>query len=76
MGKEDQNPEKAARLIRDGMIIALLTACPLRARNFAHLDLGRSIKMENGHWRIILEAHETKNGRADLRIPPLAAAWH
>ena len=66
----EANPEKAARLIRDGMIIALLTACPLRARNFAHLELGRSIKIENGHWWIILEAHETKNGRADLRLVP------
>ena len=60
----------AAKLVRDGLIIALLTACPIRPNNFAGLEVGRSIKRDHGEWWIVLEAGETKNGHADMRLVP------
>ena len=59
---------KAIKLLRDGLIVAFLATYPLRAKNFAHLDLGRSIRKEKGAWWIILDRDKTKNGRADMRM--------
>lgn len=61
---------KATKFLRDGAMIALLAACPLREKNFARLELGRSIKFENSCWWIMLAAGETKSGRADTRTAP------
>jgi integrase/recombinase XerD len=53
---------------RDGLIIALLAARPLRLSNFASLQLDRSLlRQEDGFW-IRLESEETKN-RAPLEVP-------
>jgi len=59
---------KAAKFLRDGLIVAFLATYPLRAKNFAHLDLSRSIRKEDGAWWIMLDRDETKNGRADMRM--------
>lgn len=64
------NDKEAAKLIRDGAIVALLAVCPLRSKNFARRSPGDTIKYERGHWLITLEGDETKNGRADMRIFP------
>lgn len=64
LGADDR---KAAKLLRDGLILGFLATHPLRAKNFAHLDLGRSIRKEDGAWWIVLDRQETKNGRADMR---------
>ena len=66
----DADKKKGAKLIRDGMIIAMLAACPIRAKNFSALELGRSIKCEHGQWWIVLEGAETKNGLPDMRPIP------
>ena len=67
----------AANLLRDGLILAFLATYPLRAKNFAHLDLGRSIRQEDGAWWILLDQEETRNRRAawkGSKTPNLAAA--
>ena len=45
-----------ARLVRDGLMIALLSLCPIRLRNLAELRLGQQLRRVGDSWWIILEA--------------------
>ena len=65
-----------ARLVRDGLMIALLSLCPIRLGNFAGLRIGRQIRRIGDNWWIILEAAETKSGRADERPVPEILTEH
>jgi site-specific recombinase XerD len=53
----------AARGFRDGLLIAVLAACPLRRANMAGLRLGSSLQRRGETWWIHLREAETKNGR-------------
>jgi len=65
-----------ARLVRDGLMIALLSLCPIRLRNFAELCIGQQIRRIGDTWWIILEAAETKSGRPDERPVPEILTGH
>jgi integrase/recombinase XerD len=67
-----------ARLVRDGLMIALLALCPIRLRNLAELRIGRQLRLIGARWWIILESAETKSARPDERPIPeiLAEAIH
>jgi integrase len=52
---------------RNGLMVALLAFCPIRRKNFAALEVGRSFIKIGGQWWIILSAAETKERRADER---------
>jgi integrase len=57
-----------ARMVRNGLMLALLAHYPIRLKNFAALEIGRSIvKNDDDTWWIILTAAETKEKRADER---------
>ena len=56
-----------ARMVRNGLMQAFLAAHPMRRKNFASLEIGRSIVKQNGTWWILLTAAETKEKRADER---------
>lgn len=59
-----------ARLVRDGLMIALLALCPIRLKNFAALRVGHEIRCIDGTWWIILNATQTKTGWPDERPVP------
>ena len=59
-----------ARLVRDGLMIALLSLCPIRLRNLAELCVGRQLRRIGEIWWIILDGAETKTGRPDERPVP------
>jgi integrase len=59
-----------ARLVRDGLMIAVLASCPIRLRNFAELHVGEQIRRIGDTWWIILSDAETKSGRPDERPVP------
>jgi len=61
---------RRARLFRDGLMIALLTVCPIRLGNFARLQIGQQIRRERDAWWIVLESSETKSRRPDERPIP------
>ena len=63
-----------ARLVRDGLMIALLTLCPIRLRNLAELGVGRQLRRVGDTWWVILAADETKTGRPDERPVPKIVA--
>jgi site-specific recombinase XerD len=56
-----------ARMFRNGSMIALLANCPIRLKNFAALEIGRSFVNVDGTWWIVLTAAETKEKREDER---------
>ena len=59
-----------ARLVRDGLMIALLALCPIRLGNFSALRLGSHIRLIGDVWWIMLEGTETKSKRPDERPVP------
>ena len=59
-----------ARMFRNGLMVALLAYCPIRLKNFAALEIGRSFVNVDGTRWIVLTAAETKEKRADERPVP------
>lgn len=60
---EGLKPARRAVRLRDGLIISLLIARPLRLRSFTGLEIGRHIiRVEDG-YRIVLAPEDTKNRR-------------
>jgi hypothetical protein len=59
-----------ARMFRNGLMTALLARCPIRLKNFAALEIGRSFVDVDGSWWIVLSAAETKEKRQDERQTP------
>lgn len=58
---------RRAYQVRNGLMIALLALCPIRRKNFAALDIGRTFTKIKDQWWIVLPAAETKERRADER---------
>jgi integrase len=56
-----------ARQVRNGLMVALLALCPIRLKNFAALEIGRSFLQIRGRYWIVLSASETKEKRPDER---------
>ena len=52
---------------RNGLMVAMLAYHPIRLKNFAALEIGRSFVEIKGKWWIVLSAAETKEGRSDER---------
>lgn len=63
-------PLKRTLGIRNGFMIALLAACPVRIKNFAALEIGTTFKEEQGNWWITLPYATTKTDAADHRPVP------
>lgn len=63
-------PWKRAARYRDGLIIALLAARPLRLSNFADLELGRTLILTDTAAVIAIPAQESKSGQPiELPLP-------
>lgn len=63
-------PLRRARQVRNGLMIALLTLCPIRLKNFAALELQTSFRRVGARWWIVLNRKETKSCRPDERRVP------
>jgi integrase len=59
-----------ARQVRNGLMVSVLAFCPMRRKNFAGLEIGRSFQEVGGRWWICLPAAETKTRRRDERPLP------
>ena len=65
-----------ARQFRNGLMVAMLAFHPIRPKNFAALEIGRSFKQVNGSWWIVLSNSETKEKRTDERlVDPYLTPW-
>lgn len=65
-----RTPLTRAKGTRNGLMIALLALCPIRLKNFAALEIARTLREIEGSWWIILPAKDTKSRRADERRLP------
>lgn len=45
---------KRAAQFRNGLMVALLACCPIRLKNFAALEIGRSVVQNGGDWWVVL----------------------
>jgi hypothetical protein len=69
--QEAENSHTMAKLaqasqVRNGLMLAMLGFHPIRRKNFAALETGRSFVKIRGQWWIILSAAETKEKRARM----------
>jgi integrase/recombinase XerD len=56
---------------RDGLIIALLIACPMRLKYLANLVIGEHLLFDGSDYRLQLSAAETKAGKPyHAAVPP------
>jgi integrase len=61
---------------RDGLIIALLAAVPLRRSNFAALEIGRRLIVEPDRILVSVEPEYTKSRKPiDMQVPRVVAPW-
>jgi integrase len=58
--------------VRNGLMVAILAFDPIRLKNFAALEIGRTLKLVHGCWWITLTARDTKSHRPDERRIPKA----
>ncbi len=66
----DRDPLVIPQRYRDGLIIALLAARPVRIKNLAEIEIGHHlIRVDNTYW-LRFDAEETKNNKhIDVPIP-------
>jgi integrase len=58
---------KRARGIRNGLMLVLLALCPIRPKNFANLEIGKTLKHIRGRWWITLPGGSTKMKKPEER---------
>jgi hypothetical protein len=54
------NPLRGATAYRDGLMISMLAARPLRRKNFCSIEIGRHLTSERGIYLLSFDAAETK----------------
>jgi site-specific recombinase XerD len=70
--QEAENSQTMTKLaqatqVRNGLMVAMLGFHPIRRKNFAVLEIGRSFAKIRDQWWIVLSDTETKEKRADER---------
>lgn len=74
-GLAGREAARGAVLFRDGLLIALLAARPLRRADMAGLRLGTSVQRRGEEWWIALPAGSGKTGRAvEVPVPRVLTA--
>jgi integrase len=68
-----KTPVKRARVIRNGLMLALLAANPMRRKNFASLEIGKTFRKIEGQWWICVTASATKTKQRPEERP--VATW-
>ena len=70
------SPSSRAKNVRDGLIIALLAARPLRIKNFAGLRVGRHFQQTASGYSIHVPGSECKTGQPiETYVPDELAPW-
>lgn len=65
-----KSPLQRAKGIRNGLLIALLAASPIRVKNYTALDVGTTFKEVDGTWWITVPWRETKTSGGEERPVP------
>ncbi len=65
-----KRPFQRAKGIRNGLLVALLAACPIRVKNYTALDVGNNFKEIDGTWWMTVPRRDTKtNGGEERPVP-------
>jgi integrase len=67
---EADRPQYVPTRYRDGLLIALLIACPIRIKNLANLVIGQHLVFDGSAYLLKLGAAETKTGRPYVAAVP------
>jgi len=54
----------------DGLIVAVLTACPLRIENLSNLRLDHDVIRDVSRWRLLVAGNNTKTSKPEIRSIP------
>ena len=65
-----KTPLHQAKGIRNGLLIALLAACPIRIKNYAGLKIGHTFKEVHGDWWVTVPREDTKMKSPEERPIP------
>jgi integrase len=66
----DCSPLERAKRVRNGTMVAFLSLCPIRAKNFADLEIGKTFREIAGVWWITLPSRTTKSRTPYERMVP------
>jgi len=70
LSETDLSKRKQLVGFRNGLMVALMTACPLRRKNFSGLTIGTTFKQVGDSWIIRIPAADTKNKQPlELYVP-------
>ena len=68
----DCSPVERAKRVRNATMIAFLSLCPIRAKNFAALEIGKTFRNIAGVWWITLPSQTTKSRNPlERQVPSL-----
>ena len=59
----DQDRYHAATMGRDGLMIAVLSCCPVRIGNFTQIAVGKHLRFDIDRYRLAFDGEETKTNR-------------
>jgi site-specific recombinase XerD len=62
LAKTDLSKRKQLVGYRNGLMVALMTAHPLRLKNFVELSIGTTLRTKGDNWLVKIPGNETKNG--------------
>lgn len=66
-----ENPYSRATMSRDGLLICVLTCCPIRIANLTAMRLGIHLKFDRDSYLLSFGEDETKTGRSyQAELPP------
>ena len=66
----------ASTLGRDGLMIAMLAACPVRIGNFFRIRLGENLWFDEDRYCLAFDGDDTKNDRPyEGELPPELTPW-
>ena len=61
-----------AKRVRNGLMVAFLALCPIRAKNFVELNIGTTFRRIDDAWWVVLPPESTKARKGfEQRIPQL-----
>ncbi len=70
------NPFAAPQQFRDGLIIAILAARPIRLKNLAAIEIGRHLRRSDNQYWLTFDASEVKNRKSiEVPLPQELTPW-
>ena len=62
--------DAGSTLFVDGLVIAILTACPIRIGNLVELRLDHEVVCDSNRWRLLVSGRTTKTSKPEIRFAP------